>query len=155
MVAAVADMAVAALSDVLETNDKQHLSISILLTDNQQLKDKLDATKTELSSVRMEKHAALDAGAATELLLAESQARADTQMMLCSAPITLDHLWCKWSPVDCAGGSKASSYWAVSDAGACRRCFSSGSCCRSQAGRAGHDRAGLYGKNGSAEVSAA
>ncbi len=88
MIAAVADMAVAALSDVLETNDKQHLSITILLNDNQQLQDKLDAMKAELSNVKMEKHAALDACAATELLLAESQARPDTQMMLCTASIT-------------------------------------------------------------------
>ncbi len=78
MVAAVADVAVAALSDVLETNDKQHLSITILLNDNQQLQDKLEATKAELSNVGMEKHAALDACAATELLLAESQASPDT-----------------------------------------------------------------------------
>ncbi len=78
MVAAVADVAVAALSDVLETNDKQHLSITILLNDNQQLQDKLEATKAELSNVGMEKHTALDACAATELLLAESQASPDT-----------------------------------------------------------------------------
>ena len=83
MVAAVADVAVAALSDVLETNDKQHLSITILLNDNQQLQDKLEATKAELSNVGMEKHTALDACAATELLLAESQASPDTQMILC------------------------------------------------------------------------
>jgi len=44
--------------------------------------------KAELSNVKMEKHAALDACAATELLLAESQARPDTQMMLCTASIT-------------------------------------------------------------------
>ncbi|KAL0038494.1 hypothetical protein WJX77_008466 [Trebouxia sp. C0004] len=67
------DMAVAALSDVLETNDKQHLSITILLNDNQQLQDKLDATMAELSNVRSEKHTAMDACATAELLLAESQ----------------------------------------------------------------------------------
>lgn len=82
MFAAVADVAVAALSDVLETNDKQHLSITILLNDNQQLQDKLDATKAELSNVRLEQHTALNACAATELLLADSQARPDTEMML-------------------------------------------------------------------------
>ena len=95
MVAAVADVAVAALSDVLETNDKQHLSITILLNDNQQLQDKLDATKAELSNVRMEKHTALDACAATELLLAESQARPHTQMMLC-----IYHHWLICDAVD-------------------------------------------------------
>ncbi len=93
MVAAVADMAVAALSDVLETS--KHLSITILLNDNQQLQDKLDATKAELSNVRMEKHTALDACAATELLLAESQARPHTQMMLC-----IYHHWLICDAVD-------------------------------------------------------
>ena len=89
MVAGVADMAIAALSDVLETNDKQHLSITILLNDNQQLQDKLDAIEAELSNVRMEKHTALEACAASELLLAESQARPDTQMVLCTALILI------------------------------------------------------------------
>lgn len=68
-----ADVAVAALSEVLETNDKQHLSITILLNDNQQLQDKLAASDTELSRIRLDKKAALDAHKDIQRLLADSQ----------------------------------------------------------------------------------
>ncbi len=68
-----AEAAVAALSEVLETNDKQHLSITILLNDNQQLQDKLAAVEAEFSVAIKDKDAALAAGKATERLLAESQ----------------------------------------------------------------------------------
>lgn len=68
-----AEIAAAALSQVLETNDKQHLSISILLNDNQQLQDKLLAREAELHVANQETLAALTACKAAEQSLTASQ----------------------------------------------------------------------------------
>ena len=74
---------------MLETNDKQHLSISILLNDNQQLQDKLLAREAELHLANQETLAALTACKAAEQSLTASQVLLQV-MQMSAQHITLE-----------------------------------------------------------------